>query len=100
MEHSEEKLRTIINNSTELIRILDKNGLIIFDFPSSTRILGYPEGYFVGKNPLDFIHPDDIEKVKKDLKEVYENRNPGLQLNSGSAKPMENSYKWNPSHKI
>ena len=76
-KQSEEKFRSIIHNSTDLIRILDKDGLITFDSPSSTRILGYSEGYFIGKSPLEFVHPDDLEKVRNDLDEVYKNINPG-----------------------
>lgn len=77
LHKSEEKFRALIYNSTDLIRILDKNGMISFDSPSSTRIIGYPEGSLIGKNPLDFIHPDDQEKVKIGLQKVYEKRNSG-----------------------
>ncbi len=76
-KRGEERFRSIIHNSTDLIRILNKDGLITFDSPSSTRLLGYSEGYFIGKNPMEFIHPDDVKKVRKDLDEVYENLNPG-----------------------
>ena len=78
LKESEKRFRSLINNSSDLIRILDKDGRIIFDSPSSKRILGYPEGYFIGKNPLNFVHPDDLEKVKMDLHEVYEKRNPEI----------------------
>jgi len=74
---NEEKFKAIINNSTDLIRILDKNGKIAFDSPSSTRLLGYPEGSLVGTNPLDLIHPDDREQVRADIEEVFEKKNPG-----------------------
>ncbi len=75
---SEKRFRMLINNSTDLIRILDKEGKIIFDSPSSERILGYPEGFFIDKSPMEFIHPDDQDNVKNDLEEVYKNRNPGI----------------------
>jgi len=78
LRKSEETFRSLIYNSTDLIRILDEEGRIIFDSPSSERILGYEEGYFIGKNPLDFIHPDDLERVTNDLDEVYEKRNRGI----------------------
>jgi PAS domain S-box-containing protein len=78
LSESEERFRALINNSTDLIRILDKNGLIVFDSPSSARILGYPEGYFIGKSSLDFIHPEDREIVENDLKEVFEDKNQGI----------------------
>lgn len=78
LQRSEEKFRALIYNAADIIRILDKNGNIIFDSPSSARILGYREGSIIGKSPLEFIHPDDLERVKHDLDEVYENRNPGI----------------------
>jgi len=78
LKENEKRFRSLINNSSDLIRILDKNGHIIFDSPSSKRILGYTEGYFIGKSPLEFIHPEDLERVTNDLKEVYEKQNPGI----------------------
>jgi PAS domain S-box-containing protein len=78
IKKSDERFKALIQNSNDIIRILDKNGIIIFDSPSSSRILGYPEGFFVGKNPFDFIHPEDVERIKKDLKEVYSNYNSGI----------------------
>ena len=75
---SEKRFWSLIYNSTEIIRILDEHGSIVFDSPSSVHILGYPEGSFVGKNPIDFVHPDDQERVKRDLKEVYDNKKPGI----------------------
>lgn len=92
---SEERFRTLIYNSTDLIRILDEKGLIKFDSPSSVHILGYPEGSLVGRNPMEFIHPEDLERVKNDLKEVYENRNPGtptefrIRKSDGTYLPVE-----------
>ena len=77
LKQSEVRFKSLIYNSSDLIRILDKNGIIIFDSPSSSRILGYPEGYFIGKNPINFVHPDDQKLVKNDLDEVYSNTNPG-----------------------
>ena len=35
---SEERFRKLIQNSSDLIRILDKKGRIIFDSPSSAHI--------------------------------------------------------------
>ena len=99
LEKSEERFRALIYNSTDLIRILDKDGTIIFDSPSSTRILGYPESYLIGKSPMEFIHPADVEMVKKDLREVYENRNPGtptlfrIRKSDGTYIPVESISK-------
>jgi PAS domain S-box-containing protein len=74
---NEQKFKAIINNSSDLIRILDENRKIVFDSPSSTRILGYPEGSLIGTSPLDIIHPDDRDIVESDMNEVFEKKNPG-----------------------
>jgi PAS domain S-box-containing protein len=78
LQASEMRFRSLIQNSSDIIRILDKGGLIVFDSPSSEKILGYPPGYTLGKSPLDFIHPDDIEKVRRDLGDVYCGKNTGV----------------------
>ncbi len=82
LKENEKRFRALINNATDLIHILDEKGSIIFDSPSSERILGYPEGYFIGKNLLDFVHPEDLEKVNKNLQDVYNDRNPEIPIES------------------
>ncbi len=71
------RFRSLILNSTDIIRILDRDGRIIYESPSSDKILGYPPGHTRGRSPLEFIHPDDRERVKHALDEVYGGKNPG-----------------------
>jgi PAS domain S-box-containing protein len=75
---TEARFRALIQNSSDIIRILDGDGLIVYESPSAGRILGYPPGTMIGRAPLDFIHPDDLECVRKDLQEVFERKNPGI----------------------
>ncbi len=77
LESSEERFRSLIHNSSDIIRILDRNRLIIYDSPSSGKILGYPDGYMIGRSPYDFIHPEDMDRTRNDLSEVYNNKNTG-----------------------
>ena len=51
--------------------------MILYESPSSGRILGYPPGYLIGRNPLEYIHPDDLERVTADFREVIDKTNPG-----------------------
>jgi PAS domain S-box-containing protein len=77
LRDSEIRFQSLIQNSSDVIRILDRNGLIIFDSMSSQKVFGYPPGYTLGKSPFDFIHPDDVDRVRTELGEVYYNRNSG-----------------------
>lgn len=72
------RFQSLILNSSDIIRILDKEGRIIYDSPSSGKILGYPPGYMLGRSPFDFIHPDDLRLVREEVGTVYEKRNTGI----------------------
>jgi two-component system, cell cycle sensor histidine kinase and response regulator CckA len=74
---SEERFRSLIQNSSDVIVIINRDGHIIYESPSVKNILQYQAGYLSGKSPLDFIHPDDIAIVASALGSVYEGANPG-----------------------
>lgn len=78
LKESEERFRTLIQNSSDVIVIIDEKGLFTYESSSVQRVLGYEKGYLLGKTPADFIHPDDIEQVLNDLDEVYSSTNPGI----------------------
>jgi PAS domain S-box-containing protein len=72
---SEERFRSLIQNSSDMIRVLDANGLISYSSPSTLRITGFDPGDVIGKNALDYVHPDDRERVKTALDEVCNKTN-------------------------
>ncbi len=76
----EGRFRSLIQNLSDLIMILDRDGLFIYETPSVERILHYPAGYLIGRSPMDFIHPDDIPFVQKELGEVYRMEDDGQLL--------------------
>ncbi|MCX5819264.1 MAG: PAS domain S-box protein [Deltaproteobacteria bacterium] len=78
LRESEERFRSIIQSSSDIIMILDEQGILTYQSPSAERILGYPPGYFVGRSPITMVHPDDIDRIAKDLAEVIRSANDGL----------------------
>jgi PAS domain S-box-containing protein len=75
---SEERFRSIIQSSSDMIFIVDSNGIITYESPSVTGILGYPEGFFTGKTPFSLVYPEDLETVIKDMEQVNQYMNDGL----------------------
>jgi PAS domain S-box-containing protein len=55
----EQRFRALIENATDLVGVFAADGTISYYSPSSERILGYPPGELVGRNIIDFVHPDD-----------------------------------------
>ena len=80
MRESDKRFRSLIQNSLDMIIIMDREGAITYESPSIERILGYSPGYHIGKSPLDLIHPDDLEFASNGLKQVYLKTNPGIPI--------------------
>ena len=78
LRESEIRFRSLIQNASDMIRILDCEGKITYESPSSTALLGYPPGETIGRDPFSYIHPDDVGRVKQKLKEVYDRTNAGI----------------------
>jgi len=66
----EDRFHSIINNSADLFIIVDDERHITFCSPSSKRILGYSSEFITGRDPVDFIHDDDIDIFKEHLDDV------------------------------
>ncbi len=63
LRHSEELFRSLIEDASDLISIVDNEGKILYISPSHQRVLGYTPEDLVGKNAFLLIHPDDLPKV-------------------------------------
>jgi len=59
----EDTFRALVENSLDGIVIVSSELEVIYENPSSARILGYESGEFVGKDTLGLIHPDDMSKA-------------------------------------
>ena len=60
LRQSEERFRSLIENSLDIIMILEPEGTIEYVSPSSEKILGHPAKALVGNKVTDFIHPEDL----------------------------------------
>ena len=70
LARSEAKWRSLIQNSSDLITILSKKGIILYKSPSIQNILGYSPEELVGQPVLNYIAPDDQQTIKKAMKKL------------------------------
>jgi PAS domain S-box-containing protein/putative nucleotidyltransferase with HDIG domain len=57
---SEEYFRTLIENAWDAIVILDAQGTMLYESPSSARIMGYEPEEIVGRSLIEFVRPEDV----------------------------------------
>ena len=59
----EERYRSLVQNLSDIILILDEHMNISYASPSVERTLNIPPDALIGKNTIPFVHPDDVSKV-------------------------------------
>lgn len=60
---AERKYRHYIENSLDIVTVVDKNGFIKYESPSVEKVLGYNPGELIGRSVFDFLHPDEREYI-------------------------------------
>ncbi|MFD2443272.1 diguanylate cyclase domain-containing protein [Bacillus sp. CGMCC 1.16607] len=66
--------KVMAENSTDLISTHHIDGSFKYLSPSCTKILGYEPQELIGKNPYDFYHPADFEKIKQSHATILNNK--------------------------
>ncbi|HTV28104.1 MAG TPA: EAL domain-containing protein [Xanthobacteraceae bacterium] len=72
-EHQErlreiEERRRIFDTSLDLIMVTDRYGNFVRVSPSSSAILGYQPGEMIGHSAVEFIHRDDLDPTRSEMR--------------------------------
>ena len=70
--HSEERFRSLIENASDIIMILNDDGFVRYESPSVKRVLGYEAADLMNLPIYDFVHPEDLPKVREIFEEVIQ----------------------------
>ncbi len=63
LQESEQRFRSLIENATDIIVILDQQGIFRYSSPSARRLLGYSPEDVVGRSAAEFVHPEDVSVI-------------------------------------
>jgi len=63
-----EERRRIFETSQDLILISASDGTLVQVSPSAETILGYRPDEMIGRNGIEFIHPDDLEQARREMR--------------------------------
>jgi PAS domain S-box-containing protein len=70
LAHSENRFRALVENTSDLITVLDSDGLIFYQSPSVAAVLGFSPGELIGCPALKWVHPADVTSVQEILTRV------------------------------
>ncbi len=63
LKQSEERFRSLIENTSDIVILLTEQGVVCYASPSIERLLGYAPEKLVGQNVLGWLHPEDRRKA-------------------------------------
>jgi diguanylate cyclase (GGDEF)-like protein/PAS domain S-box-containing protein len=62
-ERNERYFRALVEHTQDVVTVLDVDGVIRYNSPSLTAVLGYSPGELLGRSAFDLIHPADLPAV-------------------------------------
>ena len=68
---SEERFRTLIENSQDVVSILDNKGNSLYRSPSYEKLIGF-KTHEITDNVFEYLHPDDKERMLQQFKALQE----------------------------
>src|SRR5919202_2903933 len=78
VKESEERFRSLVQNASDIITILEADGTVRYISPALERVTGYKPEERVRTNAFGSVHPDDRERALGIFAEIL--KNPGLHL--------------------
>jgi len=92
LANSESQFRLLAENASDMISRQDTAGIISYISPASRAILGFKPEELVGQSIYEFIHSEDIPKIKAMSK--IQPKKDSIYTLSYRAKQKDNQYVW------
>mgnify|MGYP000518941317 CR=1 FL=1 len=93
LERQRERFRTLVEESSDAILIVDSFAEVSYATPSAGRVLGRTPEELVGTNGLDPIHPEDVGRAAELFGELVENPGERRTVEFRYRRP-DGSYIW------
>ena len=74
LHQRERRFRMLIENASDVTSVISGETTIRYQSPSSERVLGYLPEEMLGRNWLDYVHPDDLPQLDAAIKQIVSDR--------------------------
>jgi PAS domain S-box-containing protein len=72
LRDSEARYRSLIDNAHDIVTLTGLDGVITYQSPQLRQVLGWDPEEMIGRNALDFVHPDDVAVPADALKRMLD----------------------------
>jgi len=90
---SENRFRALVQNSNDIITLIDSAGIILYDTPGVLELLGVSPEQRLGRAQFEWLHPDDLSYIHMLHEELL--RTPGSRLRAQlRLRHSDGSWRW------
>ncbi|HYC79587.1 MAG TPA: EAL domain-containing protein [Candidatus Binatia bacterium] len=93
IQRTEDRFKALIENSSDVISLIDISGNSIYTSPSVKRVLGYDVEGFGSQNGFDYVHPADLNFVLEMYKDLIAEPNKTT-IAEVRVKHADGSWRW------
>jgi PAS domain S-box-containing protein len=72
LSRREAHFRSLTEKSSDIVTVFGADGTILYESPSVERFLGYKPDEMVGANVYDYVHPDDLPRLRRLVESALE----------------------------
>ena len=88
-------MRSVVENSSENVTIVDPDGTLRYASPAFGRMLGYAPEEVVGKmNVLDYVHPEDLPHVLEETEKALSEGGVATNRTEYRFRHKDGSWRW------
>ncbi len=90
---SQNRFRALVQNSSDIITLMDPAGVILYDSPGACEMLGIAPGQRLGTEVFGWLHPDELSYARKLQEELL--ATPGARLRAQfRVRHTSGSWRW------
>ena len=90
----EHRFQALIEETNDIISVVDTEGRFQYQSPSIERILGHAPAETIGEIAWEYIHPDDSDEVKSAFNSWVTTGQPTLEPIEYRARHADGSWRW------
>jgi PAS domain S-box-containing protein len=91
---SAERFEALIRNASDVVTVVDGDGVIQYESPSVETVLGYSRETLVGERALGYIHPEDRKAVSEAFTELLDRDTRGTTTIEYRFRAPDGSWRW------
>ena len=80
LRESEDRFRSLVQNTSDVISLLDRRGLVRYESPAGRALVGLSERQRLGRDAFEVVHPEDRPEVRGQFDELVERPGESIRL--------------------